>query len=59
MTRACSNAGTMPIQAQKSKALCIGLYLGKSSYTEDNWINGQREGNNRCQARKCAHYDGS
>lgn len=55
MARACSTAGTMARYAGKPKALCTGIYLGKSSYTEDNGANGQKEGNNQCQGRKCAH----
>lgn len=55
MARACSKVGRMTRYMHKPMELCIGIYLGKSSHTEDNWVNGEKEGNGQCQARKCAH----
>lgn len=42
MARACTKAGSVPRQNLRSSA-CTGIYLGKSSYIENNWVNGQKE----------------
>lgn len=45
MARACTKAGSMPRQMQKPEEFCLhtGVYLGKSSYTENNRPMGKRK----------------